>query len=163
MLPVGAQEVFSYTDDFSKLSSHMNKSSSMMMGGSMETLLDDGRGQSVGSHIRMNGKMIGITLLLDEVVTVRQPPLHKAWETVGQQHLLVIDRYRLGFDITERDKSSELRVFIDYDLPATPLSRGLGLMLGTFYAKWCVQQMVKDARNHFATLSHSSPQLSPPR
>src|SRR5215510_6101041 len=41
-LPVGVQEVFSYADDFSKLSSHMNTSSSTMMGGSMETLLDEG-------------------------------------------------------------------------------------------------------------------------
>ena len=162
-LPVRAQEVFSYADDFSKLSSHMNKSSSMMMGGSMETLLDEGRGQLIGSHVRMKGKMMGVELLLDEVITERQPPHHKAWETVGQQRLVVIDSYRLGFDITERNKSSELRVFIDYNLPATPLLRGLGLLFGKFYAKWCVQQMVNDARQHFTPLPPSSSRLSPSR
>jgi len=56
---------------------------------------------------------------------------------------------------------SELRVFIDYDLPVSPLSRGLGLMLGKFYAKWCVQQMVNDARKYF--LADSAPHSSPMR
>jgi hypothetical protein len=155
-LPVLAQEVFSYADNFSKLSSHMSQSSSMMMGGSMETLLDEGRGQSIGSHVRMKGKMMGVELLLDEVITERQPPYHKTWETVGRQRLLVLDSYRLGFDISARNNSSELRVFIDYNLPATLFLRGLGLLFGKFYAKWCVQQMVNDARKRFTPLSHCS-------
>ena len=130
-----------------------------MMGTSMKTIVDEGRGQTIGSHIRMNAKIMGVKLLLDEIVTERQPPFHKVWETVGRQKLVVIDCYRLGFDITQRDKSSELRVFIDYDLPATPLSRGLGLMLGKFYAKWCVQQMVNDMRKYFT--AGSTPHPSP--
>jgi hypothetical protein len=148
-LPVGADEIFSYADDFSKLSSHMNKSSSMMMGGSMQTSVDQARGQAIGSHVRMKGSMMGIELSLDEVVTERKPPHYKAWETTGRPRLLVIDNYRLGFEITEQDKSSKLRVFIDYNLPTTPSSRWLGLVFGKLYAKWCVQQMVDDARKHF--------------
>ena len=148
-IPAGAGEIFSYADDFSQLSSHMNKSSSMMMGGRMETSLDNARGKSVGSHLRMKGKMMGIELFLEEVVTERDPPHHKAWETIGRPRLLVIDHYRLGFDITEVDNSSELRVFIDYDLPAASSLRWLGLILGKMYAKWCVHQMVNDARTHF--------------
>lgn len=149
-LLAGAREIFSYADDFSQLSSHMNKSSSMMMGGRMETSLDAARGQAVGSHVRMKGRMMGLELFLEEVVTEREPPQHKAWETIGRPRLLVIDGYRLGFDIvTEADKSSKLRVFIDYDLPKALSLRWLGLMFGKAYAKWCVQQMVNDARKHF--------------
>jgi hypothetical protein len=162
-LPVGAEKIFSYADDFSQLSSHMNKSSSMMMGGSMETLLDEGRGQAIGSHIRMKGKMMGIELSLDEVVTEREPPRHKVWETIGRQRLLVIDRYRLGFDISKRDRVSDLRVFIDYDLPAKIPLRWLGLAFGKFYAKWCVQQMVNDARERFIRSSPAGSKTSPSR
>jgi len=162
-LPVGTAELFSYADDFSKLSSHMNKSSSMMMGGSMETIVDHERGQAIGSHVRMNGKMMGIELSLEEVVTERDPPRHKAWETIGQQRLVVIDNYRLGFDITESNKLSELRVFIDYDLPATPSLRWVGLLFGKFYAKWCVQQMVSDARKHFMPATTLQPAIWPSR
>jgi hypothetical protein len=127
-LPVGAAEVFSYADDFSKLSSHMNKSSSMMMGGSMETIVDQAGGQAIGSHVRMTGRMMGVEVTLEEVITAREPPRHKTWETVGTQRLIVIGNYRLGFDIVESDKSSKLRVFIDYNLPATPPLRWLGLL-----------------------------------
>ena len=81
-LRASAEEVFAFADDFTKLSSHMRKSSMMMMGSSMQTLLDEGRGQVVGSHIRMTGRMLGIELFLDEVVRKREPPRHKEWETV---------------------------------------------------------------------------------
>ena len=121
----------------------------------METSLDQGRGQAIGSHVRMKGRMMGVQLFLEEVVTERQPPHHKAWETTGRQRLLVIDSYRLGFDITEGNKSSELRVFIDYNLPTAPLLLWLGLTFGKFYAKWCVQQMVTDARKHFMPVPYS--------
>jgi hypothetical protein len=162
-LPVGAEKIFSYADDFSQLSSHMNKSSSMMMGGTMETLLDEERGQAIGSHIRMKGKMMGIELSLDEIVTEREPPRHKVWETIGRQRLLVIDRYRLGFDISKRNRVSELRVFIDYDLPAKIPLRWLGLAFGKLYAKWCVQQMVNDARKQFMPAATLQPAAWPLR
>lgn len=162
-LPVEAEEIFSYADDFSKLSSHMNKSSSMMMGGSMKTSVDQADGQAIGSHVRMKGRMMGIELSLEEVVTERELPRHKAWETIGRQRLLVIDRYRLGFEISKRNRASDLRVFIDYDLPTKPPLRWLGLVFGKFYAKWCVHQMIDDARQHFMPPSLSSAQPSPAR
>ncbi len=143
------EDVFSFADDFSELSSHMNKSSKMMMGGRMQISFDDGRGQRVGSHVQMTGRMMGFDLFLEEVVTERVPPRHKVWETVGSPTLLVIGNYRLGFDIASKGNSSDLRVFIEYDLPSSPRLRWLGNLLGSIYAKWCVRQMVKSARLRF--------------
>jgi hypothetical protein len=145
-----AEDVFSFADDFSKLSSHMSRSSGMMMGGRMQISFDDDRGQTVGSHVRMTGRMMGFELFLEEVVTDRVPPRHKAWETVGNPTLLVIGNYRLGFDIASRGNSSDLRVLIDYDLPPSPKLRWLGNLLGSIYAKWCVGQMARSARDRFA-------------
>ncbi|HUL89134.1 MAG TPA: hypothetical protein VLU23_13275 [Pseudolabrys sp.] len=54
--PVGAEKIFSYADDFSKLSSHMNKSSSMMMGGSMQTSVDKAGGQEIGFSCSHEGE-----------------------------------------------------------------------------------------------------------
>jgi hypothetical protein len=142
-----AEEVFAFADDFSKLSSHMSESSTMMIGGRMQLSLDDGRGRIVGSHVRMSGRMMGINLSLEEVVTERVPPRHKVWETVGSPKLLVIGHYRLGFDIIAKGKSSDICVFIDYDLPSSLGPRWLGLLFGPFYAKWCVGQMVRSVRN----------------
>lgn len=146
------ETVFSYADDHRNFSSHMNKSSWMMGGGSMKTETDEGNGQRVGSHIRMNGTVFGINLSLDEVVIEHEPPHRKAWETVGDVNLLVIDQYKLGFEITPRDNASNLKVYIDYDLSKSWKTQLLGRMFGGMYAKWCVGQMANGTRKHFGKL-----------
>lgn len=57
-------EVFEYVDDHRRFSSHMNKSSVMMMGSRMETTIDDDHFQKVGSHLRMEGNVLGINISL---------------------------------------------------------------------------------------------------
>jgi hypothetical protein len=90
-------------------------------------------------------------LFLDEVVTMREPPLKKIWETVGELRLLVIGPYRMGFYLTPDGTKAQLRVAIDYELPTMGISRLLGRLFGRAYAKWCTRQMVRDARDSFAT------------
>lgn len=141
------EKVFAYLDDHARLSSHMSKSSWMMGGGRMETTIDEGNGQKIGSHIRLSGKAFGISIALDEVVTRYEPPRTKIWETVGSPKLLVIGHYRLGIEITPHNGTSELRVFIDYDFPAT--NAWLGYLFGKTYAKWCVRQMLYGVQGHF--------------
>ncbi len=143
------EEVFNYVDDHANFSSHMNKSSWMMGGGKMDTQVDEGRGQKVGSHIQMNGEIFGIKLSLDEVVTVHEPPLRKVWKTVGIPKLIVISDYELGLQIKPTGDQSNLTVFINYDLPKSWRTCWLGHLFGGIYAKWCVGQMVNGTQNHF--------------
>ncbi len=143
--------VFAYADDHRNFSSHMNQSSWMMGGGSMQTETDQGKGQKVGSHIRMSGTVFGLNLSLDEVIVEHEPPHRKAWETVGDVNLLVIDQYKLGFEILPSYTASNLRVSIDYDLPKSWKTQLFGRMFGGMYAKWCVGQMANGTRKHFET------------
>jgi polyketide cyclase/dehydrase/lipid transport protein len=143
-------KVFTYVDDPTRLSSHMSKSSWMMGGGQMEIEPDIGRGQNVGSRIRLAGKLFGMRLSVEEVVIERNPPHRKVWETIGAPALLVIGQYRMGFEITSQDKGSLLRVYIDYALPENARARWLGCLLGRYYAQWCTRRMVDDAVRHFA-------------
>ncbi len=135
-------EVFSFIDDHSRFSSHMSESSWMMGGGSMSVELDEAKGQAVGSHIRLSGRVFGVRLDLDEVVTRREPPTAKVWATVGAPRLLVIGQYEMGVEITPDAGSSRLRVCINYDLPKGWATYWLGRLFGPFYAKWCVNQML---------------------
>lgn len=66
-------------------------------------------------------------------------------ETLGDPRLLVIGRYRMGFEVQPTDRGTQLRVWIDFDLPARGLQHGFGRILGSFYAHWCVRQMVREA------------------
>lgn len=152
IIPASADEIFSFIDNPSRLSSHMSKSSWMMGGGRMKTSVDDGRGQKVGSHIRLSGKAFGIKIYLDEVIAHYEPPYLKEWETVGTPRLLVIGSYRMGIEIKNQNNGSLLRVFIDYDLPKANV--WLGKLFGGMYALWCVQQMIKDTYNNFQKWLH---------
>src|SRR5262245_24320061 len=116
-IPASPEQVFAFIDDHSRLSSHMSESSWMMGGGQMAVELDDAKGQAVGSHIRLSGRVFGMRVFLDEVVARRHPPWEKVWETVGTPRLLVIGSYMMGFRISTDSHGSRMCVFIDYDLP----------------------------------------------
>ena len=145
------EEVFAFVDDHARFSSHMNESSWMMGGGRMAVELDEARGKAVGSHIRLSGRVLGVDLSLDEVVTRRNPPINKVWETVGMPRLIVIGAYTMGVEITPVDNGSRIRVFIDYELPKGWATYWLGLLFGRFYARWCVDQMLKGAVQNLAS------------
>ena len=138
--------VFSYLDDHSRLSAHMSRSSWMMAGSRMAIELDASEGRAIGAIIRLRGRVLGIPLSVEEIVTERNPPLRKVWETTGTPNLLVIGQYRMGYKITPKSKTLLLRVFIDYALPGGPFSSGL---VGNFYARWCTRRMADDAAKHF--------------
>ena len=144
-------QVFAHIDDHTRLSSHMGEPSWKMGGGRMETILDEGRGQKVGSQIRLSGQVFGVELSVEEIVAERNPPRRKVWETTGAPKLLVIGHYRMGFELSPRGNGSMLRVFIEYTLPERGAARWLGRLFGRYYARWCTQQMVDDAVKHFET------------
>ena len=143
------EQVFAFLDDPKALAAHMGESSMMMLGSRMSIDVDADGGRVIGSKIRLHGRMMGIRLSLEEVITKRQVPAVKVWETIGTPKLLIISRYRMGFDLTRNGASSLVRVFIDYSLPIKPPESWFGYCLGAVYARWCTTQMVKGAARHF--------------
>lgn len=144
-----AETVFLHLDDHQRLSAHMSQSSWMMAGGRMKLEMDDLQGHAMGSKICLTGRVLGIPLAVEEVVTDYRPPLRKCWETTGTPKLLVIGRYRMGFEIVPQGSSSQLRIFIDYALPESLPARWLGRMFGSWYARWCTRRMVGDVEQCF--------------
>jgi hypothetical protein len=150
-LRTSVHTAFEYLDDFKKLSAHMEQPSAMMLGSQMQIVTDEGGGRAVGSRVRMSGRVMGFALSLEEVVTEREAPTRKAWQTVDAR-LLVIGQYRLGFDLTPLAGACELRVFIDYDWPAGVLARSAAAVFAKSYARWCTKRMVADATKHFVVV-----------
>ena len=144
-----AEAVFEHLDDPRRLSAHMSRTSWMMAGSHMTIDLDAAKGRVEGARIRLSGRVLGISLRLDEIVTERQPSRRKVWQTIGTPRLLVIGPYRMGYEITPDKDSCLLRVFIDYAMPDAPVARWLGPVLGRAYARWCTRRMVNDAVRHF--------------
>ena len=140
-----AHRLFAHLDDHRRLAGHMEKPSLMMAGATMRVELDAQQGQAAGSLIRVTGRVLGVNLGVEEVVTERVPPLRKTWETRGEPRLLVIGSYRMGFVISPQGDRSRLVVFIDYQLPPRGFAHGLALLFGRAYAEWCTRRMVTDA------------------
>lgn len=118
----------------------------------MDIFMDELTTRAVGSKFGFTGRIAGVPLAVHEVVTKRQPPSYKAWETLGEPTLWVIGRYEMGFELTPAATATGLRVFIDYDRPIKGLARALSLLFHGVYARWCTRKMVKDAERHFATI-----------
>lgn len=152
--------VFAFLDDHRQLASHMERGGWRMGGGSMTTTLDEGGGQVVGSHIRMQGRVLGVRLELDEVVSRREPPWRKEWTTVGTPRLLVVGPYTMRADLSEtRDGAgTSLRVGIEYALPER--QAWLGRLFGRAYARWCVRQMAGDVAAHFGSSAQAPAAIS---
>jgi hypothetical protein len=76
-------------------------------------LLDEGRGHRVGLRKRLAGRVFGMDLAVEKIVSERHPPQRKVWEMIGAPKLVVIGHYRMGFEIVPKGYGSQLRVFID--------------------------------------------------
>ena len=156
MVNAPVDQVFAYLDDPKAMSAHMGKSTMMMAVSRMLIDIDSDGGRVVGSKIRMQGLMMSIRLSLEEVITERQVPFRKVWETIGTPKLLGIAHYRMGFELTPTGALSMARVFIDYSLPPSMPGSWLGRLFSGFYARWCTKRMVDDATGHFDSMRLSS-------
>ena len=142
--------IYEFLDDQANLSAHMRQSSGMMLGSSMDLHMEADHTRRVGSQFGFAGRVLGIPLSVVEVVTGREPPVSKTWETTDEPRLWVIGRYMMGFELSPRGTAgTTLRVYIRYDLPAGRFTRLLGHMFGGFYAAWCTRQKIVDAQKHF--------------
>jgi hypothetical protein len=145
-IPAAAEDVFDYVDDHAHFYSHVVKFS-RVVGGRMELQMDEGRGRSAGSHLRLSGKVLGTSLSLEEVITRREPPHLKAWETVGTPKFLVVGRYQWNVQIQPQTGGAALRVSLDYDPPAK--AGWLRRLLSRVYMKLCAREMIEVTRNSF--------------
>ena len=73
--------MFAHIDDHARLCWLMSEASWKTGWGRMETVFNQGLGQTVGSPIRLSGRVFDIELSIEEVVTERDPLRRKVWET----------------------------------------------------------------------------------
>ncbi len=150
-------EVFDFLDDHRRLSAHMTEPSWQMAGFTMTIGINQKQGRALGFRITLSGRILGLALEVEEVVTKYDPPRAKTWETVGSPRLLVVGPYAMGFVLTSRQKGgSHLCVSIDYSLPRKGAFHLLGRLLGKLYARWRANRMARDAMLHF-NATHGQP------
>jgi hypothetical protein len=149
-LPVSDQEALDFLDDQANLSAHMSEKSWMMLGSTMDIFMDGLQTREVGSEFGFKGRIVGVPLFVREVVTLRQPPRSKRWETVGDPVLWVIGAYEMCFELRPETAGASLTVGIRYERPQRGFPRFLSIFCHRAYAKWCTKKMVADAQRYFS-------------
>lgn len=80
---VDVHKRFAYLDDHRRPAGRMEKPSLMMAGATMQVSADALTGQAVESVIRITGRVLGVNLGVDEVVTERSSPSRKTWRSAA--------------------------------------------------------------------------------
>ena len=86
------ERVFAMLDDHERLAGHMAKPSWRMGWATMQIITDPQRPRGLGAPITLRGRVFGLRLSVDEVVTRYEPPSVKEWETTHEPRLLVLQR-----------------------------------------------------------------------
>lgn len=146
VVPAKPADVFDHVDDHERFYSHVVRLSKVAGGLALD--MDASQGRAVGSRMRLAGTFFGARLALEEVVTRREPPHVKTWETVGEPRFLIVGRYRMSVHVEPEGEGSLLRFALDYDEP-----RGSGparRALCRSYARTCAREMIALTRKRFA-------------
>jgi hypothetical protein len=140
--------LFAHLDRHDRASGKMKRS--WLPGTWMHIDVDERIGGSIGTHMRITGRVLGVPVSAEEVVTLHEPPFRKTWTTVGDVRLLIVGSYRMGFSIEPHGSSSRLRVFMDYRLPEQVAWRLIGILLCGTFARWYTGGLILDATTAFA-------------
>lgn len=139
-----AERMFAYVNDIRNLARHMSERGSMLMMGSklrLEIVTPEPTG--VGAAYRYSGRVMSLIIDFSESVTDYALGREKAWRTIGEQRLLIIDNYEMSVLVEPLpDARSEPAIAIDYTLSPALLWRAIGGMLAASYAKWRLERMI---------------------
>ena len=140
------EKVFSQMDDFSKTGMHMSQSSTMMMGSKLKLEMLSANPTGIGAKYRWYGKMLGMTIDINETVTKWQPPVFKEWETVGDAKIIIMSWYRMWFEIIPTEKGTIAKLSISYLPPRQWFYKILSFFFAKWYCNWCLNNMLNDSK-----------------
>ena len=142
------EQVFKSIDDLGVTGTHMTQSSMMVMGSklNLEFLTENHTG--LGSRYRWTGKMMGLKMDFTVEVTKWISGKEKIWETIGDAKLIIYSWYRMQLIILPALNGCKAELSISYEKPKEFFNRILSFLFAYRYCKWCLKQMLGDAKDH---------------
>ena len=140
------QEVFKTIDDLGVTGMHMTKSSGMMMGSKLHLDFLTANKTGPGSRYRWTGKMMGLTMDFTVEVTKWVNGVEKVWETIGDTKLIIYSWYRMKLLVRESAGKTEAELSISYEKPKGFFNKILCFLFADWYCRWCLKQMLGDAK-----------------
>jgi hypothetical protein len=144
--PDSPASLFETIDDLGVTGMHMTESSMMMMGSKLKLQFLTTSKTGLGSRYRWTGKMMGFTMDFTVEVTKWIAGKEKVWETIGPTKLIIYSWYRMHLVVRDAGPDTEAELSITYEKPKGLFSKLLCVVFADWYCKWCLKQMLADAR-----------------
>ena len=146
-------QVFRSIDDLGVTGMHMTKSSMMMMGSKLDLRFLTNNKTGPGSRYRWTGSMMGLNMDFTVAVTKWTDGKEKVWETIGPAKLIIYSWYRMNLMVKTIDSGAEAILSISYEKPHGFINKILSFLFADLYCRWCLRQMLGDAKK---MVEHSS-------
>jgi hypothetical protein len=140
------EEVFRHIDDLGVTGMHMTKSSIMMMGSKLHLNFLTENKTGLGSRYRWSGSMMGLDMNFTVAVTKWVDGKEKTWETVGQTKMIIYSWYRMNLVVRTMESLTEAELSISYEKPCGFINKVLSFLFADWYCRWCLRQMLGDAK-----------------
>lgn len=125
----------------------MTESSAMMMGSKLHLEFLTAKRTGVGSRYRWSGKVMGLVMEFTVEVTKWINGTEKIWETIGDSRLVIFSWYRMTLQLNTVMGATEAQLSISYEKPKGFLNRIFSFLFANWYCRWCLRQMLEDAKN----------------
>jgi hypothetical protein len=139
-------QVFRYIDDLGVTGMHMTESSMMMMGSKLHLNFLTENKTGLGSRYRWTGSMMGLKMDFTVAVTKWIDGKEKTWETVGQTKMIIYSWYRMNLVVRTIESLTEAELSISYEKPHGFINKVLSFLFADWYCRWCLRQMLGDAK-----------------
>jgi hypothetical protein len=149
-IPAEPEKVFRQMDDYSKTGMHMMESSGMMMGSKLHLEQLSTNAVGVGATYRWFGKMMGMTIDFMQTVSKWEQSREKEWSTNPGAKIIIMEWYRMYFRLKPADGGTLASISIDYTRPRQWFYKLLSYLFCGWYARWCLNSMLRDTKKAFA-------------
>ena len=137
-------EVFDCLDDLGVTGMHMTESSIPMVGGKMDLEFLTDQKTGLNTKYRWTGKVLWWDLCFTVLVTTWVRGQEKVWETIGITKLIIYSCFRMNLKVWKVPEGSTAQLSITYEKPKGFFNQILCLLLGGWYCKWCIKNMLID-------------------
>jgi hypothetical protein len=148
--------VFDCLDDLGVTGMHMTKSSMPMMGGEMHLEFLSLHKTGLHTKYRWTGKALWWILDFTVEVTKWIKGKEKTWQTIGPTRIILYSWFQMNLKIETNSAETIARLSISYEKPKGIFSQILCFLLGSFYARWCLKNMLNDTEKKLTLLSSQS-------
>lgn len=145
-----AKDVFECMDDLGVTGMHMTESSMPMMGGKMNLEFLSDQKTGLNTKYRWTGKVLWMNLDFTVLVTKWIKGQEKTWETIGNPRLIIYSWFQMQLKVEKTGEGSMAFLSLSYEKPKCLFNNIICFVLGDWYAKWCLRNMLNDTKKRLS-------------